>query len=64
MCTHESSDVYSYVCAKASFLDDQLVRYKDHYQAFFWVLIDLIVELLVLIIKFTKRLLTNQTKQT
>jgi hypothetical protein len=32
--------------------DPTLLSYtKAHYQAFFWVLIDLIVELLVLIIK-------------
>jgi hypothetical protein len=27
LCVHESSYVYSYVCAKASCLDDKLVRY-------------------------------------
>ena len=27
MCEHESSYVYSYVCVKTSFLDDQLVRW-------------------------------------
>jgi quinol-cytochrome oxidoreductase complex cytochrome b subunit len=32
-------------------VDVDLLSTKDYYQAFFWVLIDLIVELLVLIIK-------------
>ncbi len=36
---HQQTQLVTYLC------------YKDHYQAFFWVLIDLIVELLGLIIK-------------